>query len=112
MHLYPSLKWLPTTCKHTVRPCPVEVHSPSSLLSPGHRAELQLGADAVSPLRAVGRRPGARERHRAQDLRSAAQHQGHLLRGRQPGHRPPAGQCPAARPDHRLLRGLQQEPPG
>ena len=30
MHLYPSLKWLPTTCKHTVRPCPVEVHSPSS----------------------------------------------------------------------------------
>lgn len=63
---------------------------------PGDCPELQLRADAGSSLPAVRRHPGARERHGAQDLQSAAQHQAHLLQSCQRGHRSAAGQCPAA----------------
>jgi len=79
---------------------------------PGDCPELQLYADAGSPLSAVGRHPGARERHSAQDLRSAVEHQTHLLRRRQQGDRSPAGQRPAARAHRRLPRTLRQKSSG
>ena len=78
----------------------------------GDCPELQLCADAGSPLPAIRRHPGARDRHGAQDLQPAAQHQTHLLQRRQHGHRSAAGQHPTARTHCRLPRCLQQKSSG